>query len=54
MITKKEMDNILVDVNRVLSNMSSEIKALEARVVELESAKSKSTSTTKTNSQEKA
>ena len=45
MITKTEMDNILRDVNRVLSNMSNQIDKLKADVEELK--KNKSTSTAK-------
>lgn len=42
MITKKEMDNILSDVNRVLSNYDSRVSALEKEVEALKPAKKSS------------
>lgn len=47
MITKNDIDKILVDVNRILANF-------EERISSLESAKAKPTTTTTRKSQEKA
>ncbi len=44
MITKKEMDNILTDVNRILSNLDDRIKALESSKNEEDSKKSSNSS----------
>lgn len=51
MITQRDMDKILTDVNRVFSNFQEQLNELKEKVEKLEKP---STTTSKVKSQEKA
>lgn len=53
MITQRDMDKILEDVNRVFANIEEKVEVLKQRVEVLEKANKPST-TSKANSQEKS